>query len=362
MLYSIYNIYNCSPFNFKLLFILYFSFNLIIFNKLISKKKKIGVISCNYHANVGNNLVKYAMHIILTNYGYESQIVATNAENFNLSFIKRHANIRIVKNFSEIKENEYDILMVNSDQSWRKWDNDFYDIAFLKFANNWNINKFTYAVSLGFKKWKYTKKDDQIARLLLKNFTGISVREKNSVKLIKKHLGVNSILVLDPTLLINKEYYLKIIKNYKTNYINENYIFTYKVTFSKPIKYLYLMNNLIKKASEIFNYKIINVNEYEEDSVEKFLSGIYHCKAVITNSFHATLFSIMFKKPFISFRKDEDERLYSLRELLNLKSRIIEYNKKPDINLLNKKVYFNTFKFKFIKKRSIKYLKDNLKK
>lgn len=122
------------------------------------------------------------------------------------------------------------------------------------------------------------------------------------------------------------------------------------------------MNNLIKKASEIFNYKIINVNEYEEDSVEKFLSGIYHSKAVITNSFHATLFSIMFKKPFISFRKDEDERLYSLRELLNLKSRIIEYKRKPDIKLLNKSVYFDSFKFNYIKKRSIKYLKINLRK
>lgn len=164
------------------------------------------------------------MYIILTNYGYEPLIVATYAVNFNLSFIKKHANIRIVNNFSEIKKNEYDILMVNSEQSWRKWDNDFYDIAFLKFAKSWNINKFTYAVSLGFNKWNYTKKDDKIARLLLKNFTGISVREKNSVKLIKKHLGVNFIFVLEPTLLINKEYYLKIIKNYK----NDNYIFTIK--------------------------------------------------------------------------------------------------------------------------------------
>ena len=149
----------------------------------------------------------------------------------NISFLRKFTNVRTVKNFREVKRTDYDILIVNSDQTWRNWDNDFYDIAFLKFAKDWNIKKFVYAASLGFNSWKYTKQDEKTAKLLLNNFTGISVREKGSIKLIKEHLGYEPTFVLDPTLLIDKKYYLKLIKNYKNNEIksNENYIFIYNV-------------------------------------------------------------------------------------------------------------------------------------
>ena len=217
-----------------------------------------------------------------------------------------------------------------------------------------------YAVSLGFNKWKYSKKDENIAKELLKNFTGISVREKNSVKLIKQHLGFNSLFVLDPTLIIDKKYYLNIIKSYKSNYKNNNFLFIYKVNFAKPLKDLSVMDNLIKNTSELFNYKQFIVSLYDIDAVAKFLYGIYYSKAVITNSFHATIFSIIFKKPFISFKTNDDERLNSLRESLGLKSRIIEYDKIPDISLLNQPLIFNFVKLNYYKKRSIKYLKNNL--
>ncbi len=67
--------------------------------------------------------------------------------------------MRIIKQFSDIKEQDYDILLVNSDQSWRKWDNHFYNNAFLKFAENWTINKFIYGASTGSNVWKFQKRD-----------------------------------------------------------------------------------------------------------------------------------------------------------------------------------------------------------
>ena len=109
--------------------------------------------------------------------------------------------------------------MVNSDQTWRKGIDNFYNknflqsyyplrnfskiycIAFLKFAENWNKTKFIYSTSLGYENWKFNKSDEKIARLLLSNFTGISVREKGSVKLIEKNLGLKPQFVLDPTFL-----------------------------------------------------------------------------------------------------------------------------------------------------------------
>ena len=328
----------------KFFILIYFMLKLFILNNI---KKKIGVISCNHHKNVGNNLIKYSIFIILSNFGFEPQIIGTNPKNFNISFLKKYVKVRTIKNFSEINENDYDILIVNSDQTWRKWDKDFYDIAFLKFARNWNKNKFIYAASLGFNFWNFSKNDEKLAKVLLKNFSGISVREKKSVNLIKKYLGFKSSFVLDPTFLIDKKYYLTIIKNYKNDkYYNLNYMLIYKVTFSNytiPKE----IDIFIKDASLMFKYKIFNVDTYEKESIEKFLYGINNCKAVITNSYHATIFSIIFNKPFISFISSNDERLPSLKELLGIEKRIIKYNQKPDYNLLKEPLYINKNKLNY---------------
>ena len=77
--------------------------------------------------------------------------------------------------------------MVNSDQTWRKFDQYFYDYGFLKFAQNWTIPKFVYGASLGFDYWSLNSKDEIIIKNLIKNFRSISVREEGSIDLIKNH-------------------------------------------------------------------------------------------------------------------------------------------------------------------------------
>ena len=128
--------------------------------------------------------------------GYDPYMIGTNYKQREINFLKKDTKCRIIKNnFSEIKEKEYDYLMVNSDQTWRKFSKRyFYDIGFLKFAKNWNIHKFVYGASLGYSKWKLTKKDEIIAKDLLKNFTGISVREIGAVNSVSKHFGIKPIL------------------------------------------------------------------------------------------------------------------------------------------------------------------------
>ena len=143
------------------------------------------------------------MSIKLKELGYIPYIIGTHYKNFNITFINQTTNLVIIhNNFSEINKDDYDILMVNSDQTWRKFDEHFYDYAFLKFAQNWNINKFIYGASLGYDEWMLSSKDDEIAKKLLKNFSGISIREEGSKKLIEQHFGINPLSVLDPTLLI----------------------------------------------------------------------------------------------------------------------------------------------------------------
>ena len=134
-------------------------------------KKKVGVIGLEHSINIGNNLLKYAMHILLSKFGFTPFIIGMRYYNQSISFIQNVTNLILINNsFSELKENDYDILMVNSDQTWRKWSNEykyFYDIAFLKFAEKWDKIKFVYGASLGTNIWGYNKSDEEIAICLI---------------------------------------------------------------------------------------------------------------------------------------------------------------------------------------------------
>ena len=323
-------------------------------------KKKIGVIGLGHSQNVGNNLLKFAIFIKLSELGFLPYIVGTRHKNHNISFISNVTNIRLINNFSEINENDFDILMVNSDQTWRKWDKYFYDIAFLKFAENWRKPKFVYGASLGSEKWKLKKRDVKIARHLLKNFTGISVREKNSVKLVEMNLGYKAQFVLDPTLLIDKKYYLDLINDYRSEIFktinNRDFIFVYVIIRSR------FLENYLKFVKNNLMIKIFYINMETKDQVKEFLYGIRNCKAVITDSFHGTLFSIIFKKPFVTFinRLNDNSRFKSLDEIFNIKNRIFTLKSFPPISLLNQPLIINESKLISIKKESINYLKKNL--
>lgn len=330
---------------------------LILFVKTI-KKLKIGVVGVRHEVNIGNNLIKYAMFIKLSELGFEPYIIGTHYNNFNITFINKTTNLIIIKNnFKEIKKKDYDILMVNSDQTWRKFDNHFYDYAFLEFAKDWNIPKFIYGASLGFDYWALTSKDDSIAKILLKNFSGISVREKGSINLIKKHFKIIPVLVIDPTFLIEKQYYLNIIKNYKSNKIyNNSFIFSYKISRENK------MENFILYSGKLLNYEIYNYPLNNLSSIEEFLYQTKNCKAVITNSYHGVIFSIIFNKPFIAFyfKKGAQERLISLGNLLGIRKRFFEYNEKPDVKLLTTPLNINLKKLYSLKIKSINFLKKNL--
>ena len=326
-------------------------------------RKKVGIVGLPHSQNIGNNLLKYAMYIKLTQLGYDPYIVGSRFMNENISFIIGNTKLRLINNsFNEIKKNDYDILIVNSDQTWRKWiinnkDPFFYDIAFLKFSEKWNKPKFVYGASIGIDKWEFNQKDEEIAKYLLKNFTGISIREKGSIKYIESHLGFKAEFVLDPTFLINKRYYLDLIKNYKNDIIIDNrFILVYIISESKTLtKYI----NDIKNK---YNYKIYSINFNITNIIQKFIYGIYKCKGIITDSYHGTIFSIIFNKPFISFiyELNGKERFNSLKEILNISERIYDLNSSPNIQLIEKPLNLNKTLLKYLKKKSLNFLKKNL--
>ncbi len=334
-----------------------FSKNKMIYLK--EKKIKIGVVGVEHCINIGNNLIKYAISIILKELGYIPYIIGTNIRNYNIKFLERNTNLVIIKkNFSEIKEKDYDILMVNSDQTWRKFDKHFYDYGFLRFAENWNKKKFIYGAS-GIEFWNFDKKEIKIIKNLLKNFIGISVREKGSTNLVEKYLNITPDVVIDPTLLIDKKYYLYLIKDYPKNIYNNDYIFIYSFSSYKNIP---AMKNFINKASSILNYDIYEYPFNNKSKVEDFIYNISNCKAVVTCTFHGTLLSIIFNKPFITFTFDNKgkERLISLGKLLSVENRFVNKDEEPDVNLLTTPLNINYSIIKELRKQSINFIKKSL--
>ena len=335
-------IYNTSCFRRKILLIfilivLVLSIPLLIYKRKL--RKKVGIISLRHEVNIGNNLIKYAISIIIKQLGYTPYIIGTHWRNFNISFLNKTTNLVIIKNnFSEIKRNDYDVLMVNSDQTWRRFDKDFYDYGFLKFAESWKIKKFAYGASLGYDYWKLTQKDEEVAKKLIANFSDISVREEGAVKLIEEHFGRTPTFVLDPTLLIDKEYYLNIIKDYKGSRImNKKYIFVY--TISNPIEVF----EAVKNASLILNYETYYLRLNNHTTIENFL---YY----------------LLNKPFITIynKLNARARYLSLGNLFGISDRLFENKEKPDFNQLIKPLKINLTLLKQLRLKSINFIKKNL--
>ena len=108
--------------------------------------------------------------------------------------------------------------------------------------------------------------------------------------------------------------------------------------------------------------KIYFIDINTQNQIKKFIYGIYNCRAVITDSYHGTIFSIIFNKPFISSVDGEKgrERFNTLKEVFGLKDRIFNLNSIPNISLLKTPLNFKKNLLTPLKKQSIDFLKKNL--
>ena len=122
------------------------------------------------------------------------------------------------------------------------------------------------------------------------------------------------------------------------------------------------MQTFIKNSSKKNGYDILNDEMDEKNSIEKFIYGIANCKAVITDSYHGTIFSIIFNKPFVTFifSGNPKERFISLKETFKIENRIFDYNENPNISLLTTPLNINYTLINMYKYQSINFLKKNL--
>lgn len=197
-------------------------------------------------------------------------------------------------------------VIVGSDQLWLPsgLDTNFFNLMFVPDE----VNKIAYAASFGVSEVPESQKEKTIT--YLDRIESISVREHSGKELIKKLTGRDVPVIVDPTLVINKELWDESIPNERK--VKEDYIFCY-----------FLGNNPeqreeARKLSKGTGLKIVTLRHMDEyiTSDEKFgdvapydvgpaefVNLIRNASYVCTDSFHGSVFSIINHKQFISFNR-----------------------------------------------------------
>lgn len=332
---------------------------------------KIGILTLPLHTNYGGILQAYALMKVLSDMGHDVTLLDKERKNVGVSWklplliiyrlikkyvlkkhnvfilseakskkeypiISQYTQVFIERNISSrlllpsllsIKEEDFDAIVVGSDQIWRPKYYPEIENAFLAFTKGWNIKRIAYAPSFGTNNWEYTTTQTVKCGNLLKDFHAVSVREKSAISLCTSNFTVTPVHVLDPTMLLNKEDYLK-VSNYEGR--RNRGVLTYILDETVDT------TRLVKEVSNVYDWPIFRTNSRTEDKsaplneriappVEEWINGFADADFVITDSFHACVFSILFNKPFLVFGNKSRglARFSSLLSIFDLENRLV---------------------------------------
>lgn len=335
---------------------------------------RVGLITRHFIANYGSLLQTIATVMAIEKNGHQCEIInyiredeepkklkdsiIKENEKWNKSFLKRQvyrvyqyfncqlmANIfhkknghylenktRLCRSSQDLaKLDDFDVYCSGSDQLWGPIGKSEYDPAyFLGFVDK-NKRCVSYSGSFGTESLSNALKK-QIPSLFSK-YDAVSVREQSAKEILSKY-NICSDVVLDPTLLITKKEWVKKIGI--KGYSGEKYILVYQLHNSKLFdKYVQRLAN--DKQMEVI-YITTKINGLTKKwkkkyipSVDQFLSYIMNADYVITDSFHGTVFSIIFNKQFVSISPGKTKtRITSLLRLFGLEERFVSNEKVGD--------------------------------
>lgn len=334
---------------------------------------KIGILTLPLHTNYGGILQAYALQTVLERMGHEVEVLNTRPSfakpvywKYPLRLVKKlfvdndtvvdreararkeepvlaaelyrfqseYIHSRFISGLHEIREGDYEAIVVGSDQIWRPkyfkhmWKSDVAD-AFLAFTKGWELKRISYAPSFGVDDWELTDEETGRCRIMMTQFDGISVREFSGMNLCKEYLHAESVHVLDPTLLLCRTDYVALFERHK-------------VRESKGDMLCYILDDtpekrgLISRISRERRLVPFSVNcgdvkntapisDRIKPSIEEWLQGFQDAEFVVTDSFHACVFSIIFHKPFVVIGNVSRgmSRFHSLLSLFNLEKNLL---------------------------------------
>lgn len=258
------------------------------------------------------------------------------------------------ESFEELKANppKADLYIAGSDQIWNTMMNNGKDPAYyLQFAPK-NTTTATYAASFSVSEIPDELKEQ--TKKYIKSIDFVSVREKSALKILDDLGILNGQAVLDPVFLLEKKQWSKIESNIK---LDDEYVLVYDFEGSDEVK------NFAVKYAQKHNLKIYSLykNEYCDKSFENFgpdvfLSLIKNAEFIVSNSFHATAFSLIYEKEFAVIKRQEgiNSRMVDLLSSVGIDDRIVdsyqEFNA-IDFNLVKEKLEIEVEKSKgYLKK------------
>lgn len=277
------------------------------------------------------------------------------------SFLKKRIRLsaHTYRTESELKRYrlDSDAYCTGSDQVWNShWNEGIDRPLYLSFVPS-DKYKFSYASSIGNE--TLAEQEAKAVSKLLSDYKHISVREQEGVGVLDA-IGLKAEQMLDPTLLFSGNFWSR----YTTGrYKNNKYVLTYNLHHDKKV------DELAQKLAKKYGVKVYNISYNIHDiirkgtlkwcpSVEDYLDLIKNAEYVVTDSFHATVFSIIFNTRFFSIYPEQaSSRIRSILKLTGLEERASE--SVPDVNTLSDDVDFSSAEAALLRerKRAFAYMK-----
>lgn len=307
--------------------------------------KKIGIVTITGEANIGNSLQNYALSTLVQHFKYRTitllrpfsspdnlkiivktfvkQILKYNNDlswrryRFN-HFRRKYIEVEkaLLSEAKEINALKYDGFIFGSDQIWNMnlGITSKLDFFFGTFAPK--EKKIAYSASIGtdFIPAEY----ETYFTNAIRDFAYISVREEKAAQLIEQYTGRKVPVTLDPTLLLSCREWLKISKRPKYIAKSEKFVLVYflgavpdtakqlldDVCRQYNLRQIDLYSEWCVGNEELLKNRTFKENEYFTNPSE-FIWLISHCSLMVTDSFHGSVFSILFQKPFRCFDRQE---------------------------------------------------------
>ena len=305
------------------------------------ENKKIGILTFQNAYNYGAILQLYGLYSFLDENGYDVKTINYKNEYFANYYIYRYSLFRHNKYSNRIKNilkvignpsiainanirrkkfdafiekrikmtkwvrkdslrdlnKDFDVFVVGSDQVWNMGLSDYDATYFLNFVDN-NKKRISYAASIGKEYISGFEYDLMDKNLPL--YSGISVREKKASELIENYFGIKANVVLDPTLLRNKEFWTTVSSQSRLK-VEKKYILIYAVqqpTNLLDVAVKYAKENDLDVISIFGNSLKYKHKVIRNASIEEFLYYIRNAECTFVTSFHGLVFSILFNKNF----------------------------------------------------------------
>lgn len=345
--------------------------------------KKIGILTFHYANNYGAVLQCYALNKVLSGFS-ECEVEVINyippqfcdaeygasqwerkkikeKKELLVDFLKKYCKVATKEVVAHVEGEQYDYYCVGSDQVWNT--QKIFQEYFLPYIKD-NAKKISYAASIGVSVTSNGLNRNTLEKYL-PDFQHISVRELEHTELISEITGKECPCVLDPTLLLQSSEYELLINKEKLE--EEEYVFFFWLKHDDNLmRGVELVNSLARKYNLKIIHSIMNAREHMFcnenrcmmfEGIENFLWYVKNAKFVVTNSYHVSIFSILFETPFyILLVELMRSRFDTLATKLGIGDRIIECY--ISIDKISSNIDFKLIKDKIEteKKKSIDYL------